>query len=57
MLLAVGPGVLGVEGVEPHHMCSWNLERSLFAQPPIHGALSNGLSVDPLYNTVPDDSG
>lgn len=40
-----------------HHMNSQTLGRSLFAQPFIHGALSNGISADTFYRTVPDDSG
>lgn len=28
-----------------------------FAQPLIHRVLSHGISVDPLYNTLPGDSG
>lgn len=51
-LLAPDPG-----WVAPHHMNSQTLGRSLFVQPFIHGALSNGISVDPFYHTIPDDSG
>lgn len=47
----------GLEWVRTHHMNSQTLGRSLFVQPFIHGALSNGISADPFYRTVPDDSG